>query len=289
MVQSVSCDLFLYADDSALVVSGKNLLSIEASLSTNLESLSMWLEENKLSLHLGKTESILFASNHKLKHKNALSITCGGISINSTNSVKYLGVHLDQNMSFSSFGTTVIKKINAKVKFLFRIRSFLATRERKMLCSALIQSNFDYACNSWYRGLPVSLKCKLQTSQNKIVRYVMGYGTTKHIDVNDFIKLKWLNVPKRVEYLTLNLMYSIFNQTAPSYLCDIPLVSHRHNTRQSNFSFVIPTIKTQGSKTLMYNGIKLWNDLPNSIKLCESKSVFKCKIKVYLMEKMMLE
>ena len=61
MIQSVKCD-YLYADDSTLVVSGKTPTEIENKLSQELKSQSMWLEENKLSLHLGKTESILFAS-----------------------------------------------------------------------------------------------------------------------------------------------------------------------------------------------------------------------------------
>ena len=59
MVQSVDCELLLYADDSALVISDKNPKIIEQKLSKNLEYLSIWLEENKLSLHLGKTESII--------------------------------------------------------------------------------------------------------------------------------------------------------------------------------------------------------------------------------------
>ena len=51
---SVKCKLLLYADDSTLIVSGSDPLSIE------LNSCRQWLIDNKLSLHLGKTESILF-------------------------------------------------------------------------------------------------------------------------------------------------------------------------------------------------------------------------------------
>ena len=54
---SVQCKLLLYADDSALLVSDKNPLGIGISLSKELESCRQWLIDNKLSLHLGKTES----------------------------------------------------------------------------------------------------------------------------------------------------------------------------------------------------------------------------------------
>lgn len=64
---SVKCMLLLYADDSALLVVGKNPDEIARKLSSELESCQQWLIDNKLSLHLGKTEVILFGSNRKLK------------------------------------------------------------------------------------------------------------------------------------------------------------------------------------------------------------------------------
>ena len=65
MQGAVTCTLLLYADDSALVISGKNLVTIERQLSLQLESVSDWLVDNRLSLHLGKTESILFGTKKK--------------------------------------------------------------------------------------------------------------------------------------------------------------------------------------------------------------------------------
>jgi hypothetical protein len=59
--------LLLYADDSAILVAGKNRSSIEKELRDELHSVFQWLIDNKLSLHLGKTETILFGSKHRLK------------------------------------------------------------------------------------------------------------------------------------------------------------------------------------------------------------------------------
>ena len=56
----VKCKLLLYADDSALIISGFDPEKIAEELSRELESCRQWLIDNKLSLHLGKTEAILF-------------------------------------------------------------------------------------------------------------------------------------------------------------------------------------------------------------------------------------
>ena len=63
---SVKCKLLLYADDSALIVPGLDPDEIAEQLSKELESCRQWLVDNKLSLHLGKTEAILFSTKKKL-------------------------------------------------------------------------------------------------------------------------------------------------------------------------------------------------------------------------------
>ena len=54
MESAVDCDLLLYADDSALLIRGKNIIDIEQKLSEELTKLNVWLIDNKLSLHLGR-------------------------------------------------------------------------------------------------------------------------------------------------------------------------------------------------------------------------------------------
>ena len=61
------CKLLLYADDSTIMFSHKDPDQIAHKLGKVLESCSDWLVDNKLSLHLGKTECILFGSKRKLK------------------------------------------------------------------------------------------------------------------------------------------------------------------------------------------------------------------------------
>ena len=69
MVTSVSadCKLILYADDSAIMFAHKNHKVKSQKLSNVMESCSNWLVDNKLSLHLGKTECILFGPRRKLR------------------------------------------------------------------------------------------------------------------------------------------------------------------------------------------------------------------------------
>ena len=67
MYSDVSNKLLLHADDSAILEADKCSSNIETVLQNELEIVSKWLVDNKLSLHLAKSESILFGSRHRLK------------------------------------------------------------------------------------------------------------------------------------------------------------------------------------------------------------------------------
>ena len=140
MSMSISgeCKLMLYADDSAILYLHKDPRLISERLGQDLESCSKWLVDNKLSLHLGKTESILFGSKRKLKKIKDFFVTCNVQTINNKTSVKYLGVMLDQELSGEAIANEVIKKVNARLNFMYRQGYFLTSSMRKTLCNSLI-------------------------------------------------------------------------------------------------------------------------------------------------------
>ena len=150
MKQAVSSDLLLYADDSCLIFQHKHVTEIEKHLNNDFSNLCEWFLDNKLSIHFGedKTKSILFGSKRKLRKVGKLNITYRGIDIKQNSQVTYLGCILDETMSGEPMAYKTIKKINSRVNYLFRKKQFLTTSLRRLLCNALIQPHFDYACTA---------------------------------------------------------------------------------------------------------------------------------------------
>jgi hypothetical protein len=285
MSMSVNCKLLLYADDSALLVSGKNPCEIGNLLSKELESVREWLIDNKLSLHLGKTESILFGSKQKINKATGFMVMCNNEIIKCSPSVKYLGVSLDQFLCSDEIALNVIKKTSARLKFLYRQGSFLNEKTRKTLCTALIQCYFDYSCSSWYPALSQKLKNKLQVMQNKMVRFILNLDARDHVGQQELDKLNMLYVKCRVTQLKMNHVFNIFNGTSNSYISNnFRLFSdvHRYNTRNSESNFILPKAKGQACNTFYFTGIKEWNSLPIQIKSLTNSTSFKSAIKTHL-------
>ena len=73
----------------------------------------------------------------------------------------------------------VVSKINIHLKFFHQKNKFLLPQLRQLLCNALIQPHFNYACSA---GTPTSIKkvkTKLQTLQNKDVYIYMFLPSTR--------------------------------------------------------------------------------------------------------------
>ena len=155
---SSECKLLLYADDSAILYSNKDPQVISDKLGLELEMCSKWLVDNKLSLHMGKTECIIFGSKRKLRKINNFSVECNCHTIKAQRSVKYLGLTLDDQLTGEAIVNSIVQKVNGRLKFLYRQCNFLEEKLRKSICSALIQCHIDYACSSWYSGLNKQLK-----------------------------------------------------------------------------------------------------------------------------------
>ncbi len=283
---SVECKLLLYADDSALLVSGKDPKLIAEKLSIELESCRQWMVDNKLSLHVGKTEAILFGTQRKLKLVNQdFSIVCNGIAISTSTSVKYLGVTLDNTLSGDSIASNIIKKANGRLKFLYRHSDCLNFKSRKTLTSALIMCHFDYACSSWYSALSQKYKNQLQVLQNKIVRFIMCVGPRVHIGQSELNFVGMLSSQDRVVQLKLNNVFKIFHDICPEYMkMFFTKVSsvHRYSTRGSPFNFVVPHSKGQACFTFYNSAIHHWNSLSNNIKDTHDFQVFKKLVKNHL-------
>ena len=71
--------------------------------------------DNKLSLHIGKPECILFGSKRKLRKAEEFYIECNGHKIKAQNSVKYLELNLDIQLSGEAIINNSVQKVNARL------------------------------------------------------------------------------------------------------------------------------------------------------------------------------
>ena len=98
---NVSPTLFfiLFADDTNLIISGKNLKILFNTLNDELKKVVDWLSANKLSLNVKKTHCIIFRL-YKKKIDCNLKLLINSVEIRQVESTKFLGIIIDQNLTW---------------------------------------------------------------------------------------------------------------------------------------------------------------------------------------------
>ena len=122
-----------------------------------------------------------------------------------------------------------INKISNKLKFLYRKNSFLTPALRRLLCNVLIQPHFDYACSAWYSSLTKKLKHRIQTSQNKCIRFCSQLDKLKHISLEEFEHLNWLPVSHRFKQCIYSTFFKYNNEQYSNYLSEVLNIATESN------------------------------------------------------------
>ena len=198
-----------------------------------------------------------------------------------------MGCILDNDLSGESMATKVLSLLNSRLKFLYRKQKFLTLPLRRLLCNALIQPHYDYACPAWYPSLNKRLSKNIQTSQNKCIRYCLNLDNRAHVGIDEFIKINWLPIKERVAQCISVIIFKFFKKMSPQYMSEIFYPSHsRYNTRMSTPKLDLPLRQScLGQKTISYLGPKTWNNLAAEIKLRRSVNTFKHDIKKLFFDK----
>ena len=152
------------------------------------ELVDEWFFDNKLGIHSAedKTKSILFASKGRSKNVSQLNIRYNHINIKQRSQVTCLGCVLDETMSGEPMALKFINKINGKLTFLYRKNRYLTKDLCRMLCNAIIQPYFDYACPAWYPNPNEKMKKETQIKQNKCIRFCLKLDKMHDISEEEF-------------------------------------------------------------------------------------------------------
>ena len=120
--------VMLYADNTVIFTAASNIDQLQLTLSLDLNNVSNWLTANGLFLNLKKTEYVFFGTRQRLVRSESHSPLCmEGKKVNQVKSFKYLGVLLDECLSFNDHISYLRSKVASRLGLLSRLRGCLTT------------------------------------------------------------------------------------------------------------------------------------------------------------------
>ena len=282
MHRSSSLSHFIhFADDSTVLLKGKDINELTNRTNCELEKIETWLNANRLSLNIEKTAFSVY-SNKKSLEVPPVKIRNHNISLVST--VKFLGINIDNKLLFKNHTANVCRKISRSYSILYKLSQFLPQSILKKLYYSMIYPFMIYGIEVWGNSCKTEIK-RLEKIQIKCIKLLSVTGNSEHLD---FISLKMFKYTDIYKYFVLKRTYMYINSSNVNYFklkFNNILPDHTYVTRNSlTNAFQIPQINLSIMyKSFFYNAIKFWNQLPVTIKSQPSARRFEKHLKSSLL------
>ena len=272
-------DLFLsvlFADDSNLFCAGPNLNELILKINDEMVNICDWLNSNKLSLHVGKTNYMIFSPKGKpIIHDEDILIN--RTTIKRISHVKFLGIIIDDKLSWSDHTRYIRGKVAKGFGVLLKARKVFNKETLITLYYSMIFPYLSYCIHIWGSAYQCHLK-DLTILQKRIVRVISGVPPMTHTDPL-FKELKILSIRGIFVYAIGIFMFKFSSRMLPAKLFEhmfrYTSDHNPHFTRQRNSLYIDTCSTTRSQKNVKFIGARIWNVLIRQINVSCTIGTFK--------------
>ena len=151
--------LILFADDTTIFSHHRSKQFLKYMISHDIELLMDWFKANQLSLNMEKTTMIKFWPD-----TTPFEIHIGDTIIKTSKFMKFLGVTIDENLTWSCHTDNLLDKLLANKRLLQNAKKLLTNATLKLIYYAHIHSHLIYSLSVW--GSMISKK-----KEKKYIKY----------------------------------------------------------------------------------------------------------------------
>lgn len=160
-------NLVLYADDTNVFFSGRDLDALFRKANNWMLGLTSWLGSNRLALNINKTKYVLFRS----KGTEMYTIPClkfNGLDIQQSSTTRFLGVTFHENLLWNAHIHTLRTDLSRALGILNRLRCYLPASIKRLVYYSLIHSRFSYCSLVWQTTTKTNLDSLLSIQKRAI-------------------------------------------------------------------------------------------------------------------------
>ena len=206
-------DFVIFADDTNLVLSAKDLRQLSMLLNLELEVVSTWFKVNKLTVNIEKTNFTVFGTTEYVSDISVLIDKC---KISKANEVKILGINIDNKLSWKNQIKHVENKVAKGIGIMYQMKSKLNNDALKILYLTMVFPYLNYCAEVWGNTYPTKLN-HLEVLQKRCIRLLSNLKfrdhTSKHFGKHRCLKLRDI-----IKLKTCALVYEAENGTLPTNL-----------------------------------------------------------------------
>jgi len=259
------CQGLMYADDTALLIAKKELEELEITSFIAMSMAMQYCSQNDLVLNEAKTQQLNFGRK---------TTQCTGIpDLLQSDEVKYLGVTIDNKLSWDTHTDQLCGKLNTSIYVLKRIKSISTLETAKLAYFSIFESHLRYGLIVWGNSSQKNIQ-RILILQKRAIRVLAGLNPIESCRI-PFKEMRILTVISLYIFEAIN--YAIKTNLHKTGQL------HEYNTRNRN-NFLLPIHHlTLTEEKPSYIGPKLFNMLPGHLKKISTEKHFKKELQGWLL------
>jgi hypothetical protein len=123
-------EIILYADDTSIIITSLNPTNFTNSTNKILQNINIWFTNNLLSLNAERTPYIQFVT--KTSSLIDFHIMCKNKEIKNTRNIKFLGLTLDNTLSWKNHIEEIVPKLSSAYFMVRAIKPYLSQESLEM-------------------------------------------------------------------------------------------------------------------------------------------------------------
>ena len=274
----------IFADDTNIFLSGKDINDTIVSFNQELEKIVMWLNANQLSLNIVKTHYMIFKSTRKKIDQN-IDLTLDGHSLEKVDNTKFIGVILDPTITWGPHIKSIRSKVARGLGIIIKAKKVFSIRTLITLYNSFIYPHFIYCIEVWGNAANTH-RMSLFKLQKKVIRIIKSAPFLANTEPL-FKELKLLPLHNIYKHRLNIFMFKFMRNMLPDIMNELFSKNNeldRRSTRQ-NYKLRIPLCKTTlFQNTIRYQGVKEWNSISEVIEYKCSIHTFKYKLKHHYLQ-----
>lgn len=162
-----------FADDTALMATGRDILESTSKLQIANNSISNWCKSWKIKLNETKSVHVNFTLK---KIENQPNVTLNNIQVPIDNKAKYLGMTLDTKLRWKEHVKIKRKELDLKYRELYWLigrGSTLSIYNKILIYNQILKPIWIYGIQIWGCAKQVHIN-SIQTFQNKVLRNIVN-------------------------------------------------------------------------------------------------------------------
>lgn len=273
-------NLTLYADDTCLFYFGKNIETIMHQAQHDMKVLETWFQYNLLTINTSKSSYVIFKAKNKIVAQHP-DLTINGIALHERQQEKYLGLTLDNKLTWRAHIQQITKKLSSLVGSLYNIARCIPRKARLLIYNSLVKPHLLYLIELWGCAAKTNLN-HIQALQNKLVKILHHYHyLTSSRTI--YKETKLMNIKQLHTYNTCILIYKIIHKLIHSDITFTLKSQINKYASRRHTHLAIPRVRTKyGKNNLTFVGAQLYNKLPKTVRDATSLRIFKKRLREHI-------